>query len=191
MSAVSLLAMPNRSRSYIALRTPSAVRPDTTISSSVDIPLSGSASINVSAMLSSRFRYSLAISALDKRLSASSTELTLNEDGNTFTLFSSRVNRTASSSQETAVRTRVSSVAESLSKTFSSSSIRISPGVATTSPFNRFLRSSLRSARRTPWISCRVSLDRADIPNCRSMSSGEYIRMQCADLRSRPARPAS
>ena len=43
---------------------------------------------------------------------ASSTELTRREDGNTCTRFSSRVSSTDSSSQATAVRTLVSSVAE-------------------------------------------------------------------------------
>ena len=95
----------------------------------------------------------------------SSTVPTRSDEGNTWVRFSSRVSSTASSSQATAVRTRVSSVAESRSNTFSSSSPRISPAVATTSPPGRFFRSRLRSARRTPWISRRVSRERADIPN--------------------------
>ena len=66
--------------------------------------------------------------------STSSFELTRRDEGKTCTRFSSRVNSTASSSQATAVRTRVSSVVESRSNAFSSSSLRISPAVATTSP---------------------------------------------------------
>ena len=98
-------------------------------------------------------------------------DATLREDGNTCTRFSSRVSRTASSNQATAVRTRVSSVAVSRSNTPSSSSRRISPEVATTWPSSRFLRSRLRRARSTPWISRRLNRERADIPNWRSTSS--------------------
>ena len=49
--------------------------------------------------------------------------------------------------------------------------MRISPGLATTSPPQRSRRFRLRSARNTPWISRRVSLERADMPNCRSTSA--------------------
>ena len=90
------------------------------------------------------------------------------------------------------MRTRVSSVAESRSNAASSSSPRISPAVATTSPSvrfllrapgleldvpatspsARFLRPRRRNAFRMPWISRRVSRERAERPNCRSTSSG-------------------
>ena len=57
--------------------------------------------------------------------------------------FSSLVSNTAPSSQETAVFTRVSSVAESLSQARSSSYLNISPGVGIASPFRRLLFSML------------------------------------------------
>ena len=50
VSAVSLLAMPSRSKSWRAVRTPSALRRATSVRSSVEMPLSGSASIRLSAM---------------------------------------------------------------------------------------------------------------------------------------------
>ena len=168
---MSLLAMPNPSRSWSAFRTPSGVRPAAVISSSVDMPSSASASNSAWQMVSSPLRYSFVISAFSSRARASSSVATRREDGNTCTRFSSLVSSTASSSHATAVRTRVSSVAESRSNTPSSSSRRISPAVATTSPFRRFFRSRLRSARSTPWISRRLNRERADIPNCRSTSS--------------------
>ena len=155
VSAVSLLAMPNRSRSYRAPRTRSGLRPEISISSSVLTPSSASAPISASAISRRCLRYAAAILASASRRSASSTVLTRSEDGNTWTTFSSRVRSCDSSSQATAVRTRVSSVAESRSNTFSSSSPRISPAVATTSPAKRFFRSRLRRALRIPWISSR------------------------------------
>ena len=175
VSAVSLLAMPNRSRSYRAPRTRSGLRPEIAIISSVLTPSSASAPISACAISRSCRRYAAAIFALASCRAASPTVLTRSEDGNTCTTFSSRVRSRDSSSQATAVRTRVSSVAESRSNTFSSSSPRISPAVATTSPakrFFRFFRSRLRRALRIPWISSRVRRERADMPNCRSTSSG-------------------
>ena len=53
------------------------------------------------------------MSARSSRARASSSEATRREDGNTWTRFSSLLSSTASSSQATAVRTRVSSVAVS------------------------------------------------------------------------------
>jgi hypothetical protein len=77
--------------------------------------------------------------------------------GKICTRFSSRVSSAASSSHDTAVRTRVSSVAESRSKAPSSSSARISPGVAIRSPSFAtalaLLSSRFLSERRMAWIS--------------------------------------
>ena len=92
------------------------------------------------------------------------------------------------------MRTRVSSVMEFCSNAPSRSSLRISPAVAITSPFIRLLRSlrsRLRRAFRMPWISRRVSRERAASPNWRSTSSGVYSSTQRAVFWSRPARPAS
>ena len=105
VSAVSLLAMPNRSRSYRAPRTRSGLRPEISISSSVLTPSSASAPIRASAISRSCLRYASAMLALASRRSASSTVLTRSEDGNTCTIFSSRVRSCDSSSQATAVRT--------------------------------------------------------------------------------------
>ena len=173
VSTVSLLAMPNRSRSCSAPRTPSGLSPETPISSSVLTPSSAGAPISVSAMSNSCLRYAFVMPALASRSLASLTEFTRRDAGNTRTEFSSRVRSSDSSSHATAVRTLVSSVSESRSNALSSSSPRISPAVATTSPPNRFFLSRFRSALRMPWISRRVSLERADMPNCRSASSAE------------------
>ena len=150
VSAVSSLAIPTSSRSWSAFRTPSEFRPEAAINSSVLMPSSASASISVSQIFSNCRRYSTATFLCWSLDCASATEPTRSDDGNTCTRFSSRVSSTASSSQATAVRKRVSSVAESRSKTLSSSSVRISPEVAITSPSVRFLRSRFRRALRTP-----------------------------------------
>ena len=71
--------------------------------------------------------------ALKILVRASPTEFTRREDGKICTRFSSRLTSFDSSSQDTAVRTLVSSVAESRANAASSSSPRISPAVAMTS----------------------------------------------------------
>ena len=88
------------------------------------------------------------------------------------TSFSSLVARVASSSQATAVLTRVSSLTVSRWKSPSVSSARISPGVATMSVFCFVLSSSLLSALRTLSISCLLIRERAFRENCCSVSSG-------------------
>ena len=88
-----------------------------------------------------------------------------------FTSFSCLERMAASSSQDTAVLTLVSSVAVSRRNSCSSSSSSISPVVATTSPSVFFLRSRLLRDLSTALISARVSRDLAVMPYCRSISS--------------------
>ena len=107
------------------------------------------------------------------------------------TSFSCRERMAASSSQEMAVFTLVSSVAVSLMNSCSSSWSSISPVVATTSPLPLFFRSRFLSDLRTAFISGCVRRPRAVISYCRSMSSLVYSSTQCAASLSQPARPAS
>ena len=93
------------------------------------------------------------------------------EAGNTVTSFSCRERMVASSSQEMAVFTLVSSVVMSLRNSCSSSWSRISPVVAMTSPFMLFLLSRFLKDLRTAFISGWVRRDRAVMPYCLSMSS--------------------
>ena len=87
------------------------------------------------------------------------------------TSFSCRERMVASSSQEIAVLTLVSSVAVSLWNSCSSSSRRISPVVAMISPFILFLLSRFLRDLSTALISGWVRRDPEVILCCRSMSS--------------------
>ena len=111
------------------------------------------------------------MSAVSIRLRASSMVRIFNDDGNTRTKFSSRFSSTASSSHETAIFTRVSSVSLSRPKSPSTSSLTISPGVATTSPSRFDRRPSRRRDFRIAAISCLSRRDRAESENCFSISS--------------------
>ena len=147
---MSLRAMPRDSRSCRAPLTPSALRPELLMSSSVVMPPSAGASSRAAVTFNNsllRPWYSLARSSFS---CASSMDWIRRADGKISVRFSSRLSRWLSSSQATAVFTRVSSVMASRSKALSSSSRRISPTVATTSFCICFLRLRLRSARRMP-----------------------------------------
>ena len=107
---VSSFAIPRASRSAKALRTPDTVSPLTPQSSSVVMPSSCGALMICCTMAARSSRRRSVISA-DARISRTSCMLlTRSEAGNTCTRFSSRFRSRASSSQATAVFTRVSSV---------------------------------------------------------------------------------